>query len=120
MLHFYPLNEFISNLMPATGLKKVGTSTTKGWKKQDILKIFRWENIYRLIKLIDIRSVMLLAIKRRQSRSEVKMDRGSAICERVRKKIVEYLKKKNFHQHQIAMALQISSSTVHNIIKRFR
>ncbi len=24
MLHFYPLNELISNLMPATGLKKVG------------------------------------------------------------------------------------------------
>ncbi len=25
ILHFYPLNELISNLMPATGLKKVGT-----------------------------------------------------------------------------------------------
>ncbi len=24
MLHFYPLNELISNVMPATGLKKVG------------------------------------------------------------------------------------------------
>ncbi len=30
----------------------------------------------------------------RQSLSEVKMGRGSPICERVRKKIVEYLKKK--------------------------
>ncbi len=47
------------------------------------------------------------------------MDRGSPICERVRKKIVEYFKN-NVSQHQIAMALQISSSTVHNIIKRFR
>ncbi len=28
-LHFYPLNELISNLMPATGLKKVGTGATK-------------------------------------------------------------------------------------------
>ncbi len=65
-LHFYPLNELISNLMPATGLKKVGTGANK----------------------------------------------GSPICERVRKKIVEYFKN-NVPQHQIAKALQISSSTVH-------
>ncbi len=55
----------------------------------------------------------------RQSLSEVKMDRGSPNCERVRKKIVEYFKN-NVPQRQIAKALQISSSTVHNIIKRFR
>ncbi len=30
ILHFYPLNELISNLMPATGLKIVGTGETKG------------------------------------------------------------------------------------------
>ncbi len=45
------------------------------------------------------------------------MGRSSPICERVRKKIVEYFKN-NFPQCQIAKALQISSSTVHNI-KRF-
>ncbi len=56
----------------------------------------------------------------RQSLSEVKMGRGSPICERVRKKIVEYLIKNKVPQHQIAKALQISSFTVHNIIKRFR
>ncbi len=50
----------------------------------------------------------------RQSLSE-----GSPISERVRKKIVEYFKN-NIPQRQIAKALQISSSTVHNIIKRFR
>ncbi len=43
---------------------------------------------------------------------------GSPICERVRKKIVEYFKN-NVPQRQIAKALQISS-TVHNIIKSFR
>ncbi len=62
---------------------------------------------------MDIRSVTWLAIKM-GSLSEVKMGRGSPICERVLKKIVEY------NQCQIAKALQISSSTVHNIIKRFR
>ncbi len=46
------------------------------------------------------------------------MGRGSPICERVHK-IVEYFKN-NIPQRQIAKALQISSSRVHNIIKRFR
>ncbi len=55
----------------------------------------------------------------RQSLSEVKMGRGSTICERLHKKIVEYFKN-NVPQHQIAKALQISSFTVHNVIKRFR
>ncbi len=55
----------------------------------------------------------------RQSLSEVKMGRGSQIFERVHKKFVEYFKY-NVPQRQIAKALQISSSTVHNIIKRFR
>ncbi len=48
----------------------------------------------------------------------IKLSRGSPICEIVCKKIVEYFKN-NVSQHQIAKALQISS-TVHNIIKRFR
>ncbi len=34
MLHFYPLSELIQNLMPATGLKKVGTGATKGRKSK--------------------------------------------------------------------------------------
>ncbi len=55
----------------------------------------------------------------RQSLSEVKMGRGSPICNSVRKIIVKYFKN-NVPQHQIAKALQISSSTVHEIIKRFR
>ncbi len=55
----------------------------------------------------------------RQSLSEVKMGRGSTVCERVHKMIAEYFKN-NVLQRQIAKALQISSSTVHNIIKRFR
>ncbi len=52
----------------------------------------------------------------RQSLSEVKMGRVSPICERLCKNIVEYFKN-NIRQRQIANALQISSPTVHNIIK---
>ncbi len=33
IIYFYPLNELISNLMPATVLKKVGTGATKGCKR---------------------------------------------------------------------------------------
>ncbi len=57
-------------------------------------------------------------VSERQSLSEVKMGRGSPICERVLKKIVEYFKN-NVPQCQIAKAFKISSSTMHNI-KRFR
>ncbi len=58
-------------------------------------------------------------VSERQSLSEVKMGDEALQSERVRKKIVEYCKN-NVPQHQIAKALQISSPTVHNIIKRFR
>ncbi len=45
ILHFYPLNELISNLMPATGLKKVGTGATKGWKSKTFEKIQLGEHL---------------------------------------------------------------------------
>ncbi len=45
ILHFYPLNELISNLMPATGLKKVGTGATKGWKSKKFEKIQLGEHL---------------------------------------------------------------------------
>ncbi len=55
----------------------------------------------------------------RQSLSEVKIGRGSPICERVRKKIVEHFA--IWHWGMLFLkVLEISSSTVHNIIKRFR
>ncbi len=47
------------------------------------------------------------------------MDRCSPICERVHKKIVEYFKN-NVPRCQIAKSLEILSSTLHKIIKRFR
>ncbi len=42
VLHVYPLNELISNLMP---VQKSCHGGNEGLKKQDILKIFSWENI---------------------------------------------------------------------------
>ncbi len=59
MLHFYPLKDLISNLMPATLALGTGTGATMGWKS----KTFWRELGEQLIKLIDIRSVTWLAIK---------------------------------------------------------
>ncbi|XP_061654971.1 zinc finger and SCAN domain-containing protein 2-like isoform X1 [Phyllopteryx taeniolatus] len=54
-----------------------------------------------------------------RSHSQAKVGRGSPLCEQVREKIVEQFKD-NVPQRTIARNLGISSSTVHNIIKRFR
>lgn len=54
-----------------------------------------------------------------QCLSEVKMDRGSPIPPMLRRKIVEQYQK-GVSQRKIAKSLKLSSSTVHNIIQRFR
>ncbi len=45
MLHFYPLNELISNLMPATGLKKSWHGGNEGLKKQDMFPRFHRQGL---------------------------------------------------------------------------
>ncbi len=54
-----------------------------------------------------------------QCLSEVKMGRGSPIPPMLRRKIVEQYQK-GVSQRTIAKSLKLSSSTVHNIIQRFR
>ncbi len=45
ILHFYPLNEHISNLMPATGLKKVCTGQQRAEKARNVEKIQLGEHL---------------------------------------------------------------------------
>ncbi len=47
------------------------------------------------------------------------MGRGSPICQQIREKIIEMFKN-NVPQRKIGRDLDISHSTVHNIIKRFK
>ncbi len=54
-----------------------------------------------------------------QCLSEVKMGRGSPIPPMLQRKIVEQYQK-GVSQRKIAKSLKLSSSTVHNIIQRFR
>ena len=53
------------------------------------------------------------------SHSQARMGRGSPLCPQLCEKIVEQFKN-NISQSKIARNLGISTSTVHNIIKRFR
>ena len=53
------------------------------------------------------------------SHSQARMGRGSPLCEQLREQIVEQFKN-NVSQSTIARNLGISTSTVHNIVKRFR
>ena len=70
-------------------------------------------------RLIGNRWVPWVGINELLSHSQAKMARGSPLCGQLRVKIVEQFKN-NVHQRTIARNLGISSSTVHNIIKRFR
>ncbi len=59
------------------------------------------------------------SIPKRLSHSQARMGRGSPLCEQLREQIAQQFKN-NVPQRTIARNLGISSSTVHNIIKRFR
>ncbi len=102
-------------------VKKVGMGPQRAEKARNFENIQLGEHLatnyvnwHQICNMISYKRDVL----ERQSLSEVEMDRGSPICERVRKTIVEYFKKTVFFPK--AKALEISSSTVHNIIKRFR
>ena len=67
-------------------------------------------------------SVMIgykISIPKRLCHSQSRMGRGSPLCGELREQIAQQFKN-NVSQRTIAMNSGISSSTVHNIIKRFR
>ncbi len=59
------------------------------------------------------------SIQERSSPLGAKMGRGSPVCQQIREKIIEMFKN-NVPQRKIGRDLDISPSTVHNIIKRFK
>ncbi len=59
------------------------------------------------------------SIQERSSPLGAKMGRGSPVCQQIREKIIEMFKS-NVPQRKIGRDLDISPSTVHNIIKRFK
>ncbi len=105
--------------MRATHSKKVGTGRNKRPENLNVHIRNSWRTNLRLIRSIGNMIGYKKGLSEWQCLSEVKMGRGSPIPPMLRRKIVEQYQK-GVSQRKIAKSLKLSSSTVHNIIQRFR
>ncbi len=109
----------ILDFMRATHSKKVGTGSNKRPEKLNVHIRNSWRTNLQLIRSIGNMIGYKKSLSEWQCLSEVKMGRGSPIPPMMRRKIVEQYQK-GVSQRKIAKSLKLSSSTVHNIIQRFR
>uniref|UniRef100_A0A9J7Y6N1 Phospholipid-transporting ATPase n=1 Tax=Cyprinus carpio carpio TaxID=630221 RepID=A0A9J7Y6N1_CYPCA len=110
----------IAALLPrATHSKKVGTGSNKRPEKLNVHIRNSWRTSLQLIRSIGNMIGYKKSLSEWQCLSEVKMAKGSPIPRMLRRKIVEQYQK-GVSQRKIAKSLKLSSSTVHNIIQRFR
>ncbi len=109
----------ILDFMRATHSKKVGTGSNKRPEKLNVHIRNSWRTNLQLIRSIGNMIGYKKSLSEWQCLSEVKMGRGSPIPPMLRRKIVEQYQK-GVSQRKIAKSLKLSSSTVHNIIQRFR
>ncbi len=109
----------ILDCMRATHSKKVGTGSNKRPEKLNVHIRNSWRTNLQLIRSIGNMIGYEKSLSEWQCLSEVKMGRGSPIPPMLQRKIVEQYQK-GVSQRKIAKSLKLSSSTVHNIIQRFR
>ncbi len=109
----------ILDFMRATHSKKVGTGSNKRPEKLNVHIRNSWRTNLLLIRSIGNMIGYKKSLSEWQCLSEVKMGRGSPIPPMLWRKIVEQYQK-GVSQRKIAKSLKLSSSTVHNIIQRFR
>ncbi len=109
----------ILDFMRATHSKKVGTGSNKRLEKLNVHIRNSWRTNLQLIRSIGNMIGYKKSLSEWQCLSEVKMGRGSPIPPMLRRKIVEQYQN-GVSQRKIAKSLKLSSSTVHNIIQRFR
>ncbi len=109
----------ILDFMRATHSKKVGTGSNKRPEKLNVHIRNSWRPNLQLIRSIGNMIGYKKSLSEWQCLSEVKMGRGSPTPPMLRRKIVEQYQK-GVSQRKIAKSLKLSSSTVHNIIQRFR
>ncbi len=109
----------ILDFMRATHSKTVGTGSNKRPEKLNVHIRNSWRTNLQLIRSIGNMIGYKKSLSEWQCLSEVKMGRGSPIPPMLRRKIVEQYQK-GVSQRKIAKSLKLSSSTVHNIIQRFR
>uniref|UniRef100_A0A8C1ZAB2 Tc1-like transposase DDE domain-containing protein n=1 Tax=Cyprinus carpio TaxID=7962 RepID=A0A8C1ZAB2_CYPCA len=105
--------------MRATHSKKVGTGSNKRPEKLNVHIRNSWRTNLQLIRSIGNMIGYKKSLSEWQCLSEVKMGRRSPIPPMLWQKIVEQYQK-GVSQRKIAKSLKLSSSTVHNIIRRFR
>ncbi len=109
----------ILDFMRATHSKQVGTGSNKRPEKLNVHIRNSWRTNLQLIRSIGNMIGYKKSLSEWQCLSEVKMGRGSPIPPMLRRKIVQQYQK-GVSQRKIAKSLKLSSSTVHNIIQRFR
>ncbi len=109
----------ILDFMRATHSKKVGTGSNKRPEKLNVHIRNSWRTNLQLIRSIGNMIGYKKSLSEWQCLSEGKMARGSPIPPMLWRKIVEQYQK-GVSQRKIAKSLKLSSSTVHNIIQRFR
>ncbi len=105
--------------MRATHSKKVGTGSNKRPEKLNVHIRNSWRTNLQLMRSIGNMIGYKKSLSEWHCLSEVKMGRGSPIPPMLRRKIVEQYQK-GVSQRKIAKSLKLSSSTMHNIIQRFR
>lgn len=105
--------------MGATHSEKVGTGSNKRPGKLNVHKRNSWRTNLWLIRWIGNMIGYKKSFSEWQCLSEVKMGRGSPIPQMLWQKIVEQYQK-GVSRRKIAKSLKLPSSTVHNIIQRFR
>ncbi len=113
------LAHWLMDFMRATHSKKVGTGSNKRPEKLNVHIRNSWRTKLQLIRSIGNMIGYKKSLSEWQCLSEVKMGRGSPIPPMLQRKIVEQYQK-GVSQRKIAKSLKLSSSTVHNIIQRFR
>ncbi len=118
-MKFHAKYWLILDFMRATHSKKVGTGSNKRPEKLNVHIKNSWRTNLQLIRSIGNMIGYKKSLSEWQCLSEVKMGRGSPIPPMLRRKIVEQYQK-GVSQRKIAKSLKLSSSTVHNIIQRFR
>ncbi len=118
-MKFHAKYWLILDFMRATHSKKVGTGSNKRLEKLNVHIRNSWRTNLQLIRSIGNMIGYKKSLSEWQCLSEVKMGRGSPIPPMLRQKIVEQYQK-GVSQRKIAKSLKLSSSTVHNIIQRFR
>ncbi len=117
--HFDAKYWLILDFMKATHSKKVGTGSNKRPEKLNVHIRNSWRTNLQLFRSIGNMIGYKKNLSEWQCLLEVKMGRGSPIPPMLRRKIVEQYQK-GVSQRKIAKSLKLSSSTVHNIIQRFR